>query len=201
MPANYVCAGCQRSIRHFDLLIADDSSSIMKIGQHPAWDIRGNKQVERILGTHRAYLRKGLVCESQGYGIGAFAYYRRIVEETIDGLLDQIPQLLDGSELILYGEALAKTKQTRVTAEKIDIIKDLIPPVLRPDGMNPLRVLHETLSEGLHAQSDEVCMSNAEVVREILTFLATQIATATEAKKSFTAGMKALLDKKSKASA
>ena len=29
-------------------------------------------------------LKKGLINESQGYGIGAFAYYRRIVEVVND---------------------------------------------------------------------------------------------------------------------
>ncbi|NYT33911.1 hypothetical protein [Rhizobium sp. WYCCWR 11128] len=198
VQANYGCAGCNRQIRHFDIHISEDLSSVTKVGQFPPWDIQGNKQVERLLGDHRSYLRKGLICEGQGYGIGAFAYYRRIVEETIDGLLDEIPQLLGGAELEQFSDALAKTKTTRVTAEKIEIIKDLIPPVLRPDGMNPLRLLHETLSEGLHAQSDSDCMANAETIREILTFLANQIAAAAEAKKSFTSGMRALLEKKSK---
>jgi hypothetical protein len=41
-------------------------------------------------------------------------------------------------------------------------------------------------------------MASAETVREILTFLAGQIATSVEAKKSFTSGMRALLEKKLK---
>lgn len=199
VQAVFLCAGCQKSKRTFYLHIHDDRNGVTKVGQYPAWDISGNRQVERLLGEHKSYLRRGLICESQGYGIAAFAYYRRIVEETIDKLLDEVTELLDGGDLERYREALALTKTTRVTSEKIDIIKDLIPPVLRPQGMNPLRTLHETLSEGLHARSDEECLSSAEVVRAVLTFLATQIAASAEAKKSFTSGMRALLDKKSKA--
>lgn len=196
LSLEYVCVSCQSYERNFQIKVSDDRSSILKIGQYPSWDIRGDKNVERLLGEHKSYLRRGLICESHGYGIAAFAYYRRIVEETIDSLLDQIPQLLTGEELQIYNNALAETKKTRVTAEKIDLVKDLLPAVLRPEGMNPLRVLHETLSEGLHAETDDECLRSAEVVRSILTFLAAQIAAAAEARKSFTSGMRALLDRK-----
>lgn len=194
--AIYACAGCKNSHRHFLIKIAENRTSVQKIGQFPAWELKGDVNVEKLLGIHKSYVRRGLVCESQGYGIGAFAYYRRIVEETIDTLLDQIAGLLDGQELATYSEALALTKKTRVTADKIDLVKDLLPASLRPDEMNPLKVLHETLSQGLHAESDESCMENAEIVRNIMVFLATQIATAAEAKKSFTSGMRSLLAKK-----
>lgn len=192
----YNCAGCGEFDRNFLVKISNDGSSVMKVGQFPAWETKGNSTVERILGTHRTYLTRGLICESQGYGIAAFSYYRRIVEEIIDRLLDQIEGLLSGPELETYRVALAKTKTTRVTAEKIDLVKDLLPPVLRPDEMNPLRVLHETLSQGLHAESDEVCLESAEIVREVVVFLATQIESAAVAKKTFTSGMRTLLERK-----
>lgn len=198
VQAEYLCASCQSFERVFVIKIADDRSNIMKVGQYPSWDIKGDRNVERLLGDHRTYLTRGMICESQGYGIAAFAYYRRIVEETIDTLLDEVSQLLNGDELKRYEAALADTKKTRITADKIDLVKDLMPAVLRPEGMNPLKTLHETLSEGLHAESDDDCMKSAEIVRQILIFLATQIATAADAKKSFTTGMRALLDQKSR---
>ena len=52
------------------------------------------KKLKDLLGEHKDYFRRGLICESQGYGIAAFAYYRRIVEETIDLLLQQISDLM-----------------------------------------------------------------------------------------------------------
>ena len=58
-----------------------------KVGQSPAWDIVMDKELESLLGDHAYFYKSGLICESQRYGIGAFAYYRRIVEEVIDELL------------------------------------------------------------------------------------------------------------------
>ena len=96
-----------------------------------------------------------------------------------------------------YIIALEKTKKTRITQDKIDLVKDLLPTILRPNGMNPLGVLHSELSEGLHAESDESCLENASHIKDILTYLINQIIQSKEAAKQFTDSMKSLLDKKS----
>jgi hypothetical protein len=150
-----------------------------------------------MLGDHKEYLTKGLACESQSYGIAALSYYRRIVEEIIDTLLDEIGTMISEEEREAYALALTDVKKTRITSEKIELVKYLLPPVLRPDGMNPLALLHGILSDGLHAQSDERCLELAVEVREILTFLASQVATANAASRSFTAKMRSLLEKRS----
>src|SRR5690554_1107831 len=168
----------------------------MKVGQYPAWEVSGEPNIERLLGAHAGYYKKRLICESQGYGIGAFGYYRRIVEETIDELLNEIADLLSGDELEQYRVALQKTKETIVTAEKIELVKDLLPTILRPDGMNPLSALHSALSQGLHAESYEDCLDLAESCREILVFLVNQVAASKQTAKSFTSSMRKLLDKK-----
>lgn len=194
----YLCVHCQKFERVFYVKVADDKHWLMKVGQFPSWEIKGDVNIEKLLGDHSGYYRKGLVCESQGYGIGAFGYYRRIVEEIIDGLLDEIAELLTNSELLEYQDALAKTKETIVTQEKIELVKDLLPPILRPEGMNPLSALHSALSEGLHAESDEECLEYAETCREILIFLVNQVAASKAASKGFTDSMRKLLEKKSK---
>jgi len=68
-----------------------------------------------------------------------------------------------------------RNQKTRVTQEKIDLVKDLLPTILRPGGMNPLGVLHSELSEGLHAETDANCLENVSHARDILTFLINQI--------------------------
>ena len=93
--------------------------------------------------------------------------------------------------------ALEKTKQTIVTRDKIDLVKDLLPPSLRPNGMNPLGVLHKVLSEGLHDKSDEDCLDLAISIKNILVYLINQIIRSKEEAKKFTESMRKLLDKKS----
>lgn len=192
----YICASCREFRRHFLIKFSQKGDYVMKVGQEPPWEITPDKELERILGPHAEYYKKGLICESQGYGICAFAYYRRIVEDIIDELLSDIQDLLVDEEQARYIEALEKVKQTTVTQEKIDLVKDLLPPILRPDGMNPLSVLHSTLSEGLHQKSDERCIELAMRIREVLNFLVNQITATQEASKSFTKSMRRLLDRK-----
>ncbi|MGD8786450.1 MAG: hypothetical protein PVJ60_03425, partial [Phycisphaerales bacterium] len=190
----YLCSACKKYERFFLLKFADDY--VMKVGQCPPWEIVPDKNLSKLLGDHQDYYKKGLVCESQGYGIGAYAYYRRIIEEIIDSLLDSITNLIPENEKQQYLDALKKTKEAIIVQEKIKLVKDLLPEILRPDGMNPLNILHSTLSEGIHAKTDEECLEIAESIREILVFLVNQILMAKEGSKKFTKSMRKLLDRK-----
>jgi hypothetical protein len=192
----YRCSGCGGFVRNYLIKFDPAGAYISKVGQEPPWDITPDPAVTKILGSRVDYYKKALICESQSYGIGAFAYYRRIVEEVIEELLEGISDLLSGKERQIYLKALERVKETTATEEKISLVKDLLPPILRPGGMNPLSVLHEVLSEGLHEKSDEDCMKSAEQIREVLVFLVNQISVAKTTNARFTEGMRRLLDRK-----
>lgn len=196
----YVCMGCQTFTHHFYVRFGPNATWVMKVGQMPPWDIAPDPDLAAALGDNASLYSKGLVCESQSYGVGAFAYYRRIVEIQIDQLLADVESLIPESERPAYKSALAKTKETKVAQEKIALVKDLLPPILRPEGMNPLAVLHDALSDGLHGRSDEECLALAAEIREILVFLVGQIAATTAAAKGFTGAMRRLLEKKARTS-
>lgn len=194
----YICEAC-RSFSQFFLLRFDSNGTyVEKAGQFPPWDISIEPALQKMLGPHAGTYKKGLTCESQSYGIGAFAYYRRIVEKIIGNLLEQISDLMSGTDKERYLAALEKVGKTTVTEEKIKLVKDLLPPVLRPDGINPLSTLYEVLSEGLHGKPDEECLSLAAQVREVLLFLVNQVTASKEAKKNFTESMRKLLERQKK---
>lgn len=193
----YICTSCRRFKYFFLLHFGKDDKGdfVEKVGQEPPWDISISKAVARALGDHVDEYKKGLICESQGYGIGAHAYYRRIVEDIIDGLLAQIGEMLAGEEHARYVAALERAKQTRVTQDKIELVKALLPATLRPDDLNPLSILHDVLSEGLHGASDERCLELAASIREVLVFLITRVVSERVTAKSFTEGMRKLLER------
>ena len=145
------CSRCNLAFRDFLLVLDKEASTVKKVGQYPAWDIRGDKRVEKLLGNRAAFWRKGLICESQAYGIGAFSYYRRIVELIIDDLIRDLRESIPFEELGQYEAGLEKVEKARQTSEKIAIARELLPQSLRPNGENPLGRLYETLSEGLHS--------------------------------------------------
>ena len=199
----YKCAACGNErtfLLHFEVPPFDvrpDELIVTKTGQYPPWSIDISRDLSRTLDKYEEIYKRGLICESQGYGIGAYAYYRRIVEDIIDKFLDMIPDLLSGEDKEIYLTALAQTKQDINASDKIKLVKDLLPPSLRPGGINPLSTLHQSLSEGLHAKTDDECIELAENIRLVLTYLVEQIALARESSSRFTEGMRKLLDKKS----
>lgn len=190
------CAGCEKFRSRFLIRFREDEKTIEKVGQFPEPSVRVPKDIQRQLGDHAANYRKGLISESHGFGIGAFGYYRRIVEIVIDELLDLLAEVIPTSEKTAYEAALAKAKTSRVAQEKIDLVKDLLPDSLRPDGMNPLGVLHHALSEGLHSLDDGECLESATQIRHVLEYLVSQVSLAKDSKKQFTEGMRRLLEKK-----
>ena len=191
----YLCVGCADFHHYFMVRITNDS--VTKVGQFPPWSIRIDKNLESLLGEHAELYKRGQISESQGFGVGAFAYYRQVVETVIDALLEQIGAIIPANESARYMAALEETKRTRVAKEKIELVKDLLPDSLRPDGLNPLAILHDVLSEGIHEGTDEECGVFAQEVRQVLVFLVSQVALVAKTKREFTRSMRRLLDRKS----
>jgi len=194
----YKCASCDSHRRYFLVAIDKENGTVTKTGQSPPPQIQVSKAFERRLGLYAGVYKKGLMSESHGFGIGAFAYYRRVVENVIDALLKDIEALFPVQERATYEAALAQVAKTHVTERKIELVKDLLPSTLRPDGMNPLGALHSALSEGLHAQTDEECLESAETLRVILVYLVSQVDESRAAAKTFTEGMRKVLGPRGK---
>jgi hypothetical protein len=172
----YTCASCKRFTYRFMFRISEYPYSVTKVGQYPPWSIEVSAPVKKALGRHLPDYKKGLINESQGYGIGAFAYYRRIVEAIIDDLLNDIGEVIR-TEINYddYKAKLATVRGSHSADAKIRVVKDLIPSILRPGHINPLGILHDALSQGIHSQSDEECLNLAGLIRESLVFLIDEV--------------------------
>jgi len=120
------------------------------------------------------------------------------MEDIIVELLNSISDLLEGEEKIKYQEALKEVEKTKIAQEKIDLVKDLLPTSLRPDGINPLATLHSALSDGLHAGNDDECLEYADAIKGTLIYLINEVIRKKEDSKKFTDSMKKILDKKAK---
>jgi hypothetical protein len=124
--------------------------TIYKYGERPPFGPPTPARLLRILGSvEKDYYLKGRRAEIQGMGIGAFAYYRRAVENQKNSLFDEIirvAQQIGASKEILSDLEAAK-KQTQFSSA-VDAIKHGIPSALFVDGHNPLTLLHTALSKG-----------------------------------------------------
>jgi hypothetical protein len=142
-----------------------------------------------------------LICESQGYGIAAFSYYRRVVENSIGKILENLRSILEmqgsSSENI---EQIDRALKGIVMDERIKIAKDAIPNSLRPNGMNPLAIIYDTLSAGIHRHPEEECLKNSEYIRVALSYLIKTLSRQNEEQRAFIEATKSLNDFNSKSS-
>ena len=193
---NYICASCEKFNRLISYKIGKDGQYIEKVGQYPPWDISIKKKLRKILGEYSDYYKKGLISESRALGIGANIYYRRIVEGIIGELLEDIKEFLGGEEKEKYEQVLKETKKSKRAHEKINLVKNLIPPVLMVGSQNPLQLLYDILSGGIHGKTDNECLEDAQIIRETLTFLINNILGRQKDKQKYDDNIKKLLEKR-----
>src|SRR5206468_2468260 len=107
--------------------------------------------------------------ENQGFGIGAFAYYRRLVEDLKNGLINEIIKTCGKVHNAAgFIPILEKARNETQFSKAIEEIGDAIPDALRIDGHNPLTLLHQALSRDLHTASDDDCLEAASAIRVVL---------------------------------
>jgi len=182
----FTCDGCSTTKYSFYVEVSKDLTKIRKVGQAPAWSIALDKRLSAFLGEDAETFKKGMVCESQGYGIGAYAYYRRVVENVIGTLLESLHRSLQAAgasqdDLEKLDEAMNGT----VMIDRIQIAKDCVPSHLRPGNMNPLSILYDKLSVGIHRLPDSSCLEAANCIRIALGYLAKTLAEQNEEQKEY----------------
>jgi len=179
----FVCCSCRESVKKYAFSYRHDPDSkrliARKLGEDPAPSPHLPSRLRTLVGLDQERLDKGLRSEAHGLGVGAFAYYRQIVENQKDRLIDEILKVANLQnpipELIKELEEAKKQNQFSTAVEKI---KHAIPEILLIHGYNPLTLLHKALSEGLHAGSDEECLEIAHNIRVILSEFSERLATA-----------------------
>jgi hypothetical protein len=129
-------------------------------------------EVLRLFGSDSKTFLKGRQCENQGLGIGAFAYYRRVVENHKNDIFEEIIRVCEivSAPNVLI-EDLRNAQSEMSFAKGIEQIKAGLPQGLLIRGHNPLTALHGALSIGLHVETDEECLKAARDVRLVLTDL------------------------------
>jgi hypothetical protein len=133
--------------------------------------------VTHVLDDDIKFFEYGYRAETDGLGIGAFAYYRRFVESHKNKIIAEIRKVAVAQNLgadLIAGLDRAATR--REFSAAVDEIKDAIPDSLKFNGANPLTLLHNALSGGLHSEDDVECLSIAQDIRTVLTALAERTA-------------------------
>ena len=177
----YRCRHCKANAKWFALALhlgQDKTTTLaIKIGEYPPFGPPTPSRVISLIGPDKELFLKGRRAENQGLGIGAFAYYRRVVESQWSRIVLEVRRVaerLDADRDTL--DNLEKVAKHTQFGRAVDDFKPALPSVLLiAGGQNPLTLLHSALSEAIHARSDAECLELAQDVRVVLTELADRI--------------------------
>ena len=175
------------------------TANISKLGEFPKFGLPVPTRLTKLIKDKNDLdlFNKGFDCENQGKGIGAFTYYRRMVDSVKDQLIDEIAKAvkkIDPDHEMLNHLEEAK-KETRFK-EAINKIKDTLPKELYVDGINPLTALYGALSQGIHDLTDGECQDRAHDVRLVLTELLERAQFIITEKKTITDAIRRLTNSK-----
>jgi hypothetical protein len=147
---SYLCGDCRKETKTFSLWAAAGETRggvAYKYGEIPPFGVPVPNKTLRLFGKDRDNFIKGRQCENQGLGIGAFAYYRRVVENHKNEIFDEIIKVCEtvgaSEELI---EELGSAKKEISFTKAMGQIKTALPQGLPISGHNPLLALHNALS-------------------------------------------------------
>ncbi len=170
--SEYICSNCRQHQKRFSLNVEigkERTASVYKYGELPSFGPATPTRLLKLLGDQKETFLKGRRCESQGLGIGAFSYYRRVVENQKNRILDEIIKV--STKLGATKESIAELERAKAEHQflkSVESVKHGIPQTLLINGHNPLTLLHSALSVGLHDQTDEKCLELAHDVRVVL---------------------------------
>jgi len=152
----FKCTQCEQEY-FFALLLKEHSKEefpIMKVGQYPSLGQLSTIEVEKYKNELKKYFyefKSSLNCYSQGYGIAAFIYLRRILEHLIETKYESMENKNSENKFI---DKLKKVEK------KEDIIPDELKSVKNQ--------IYSILSKGVHEYSEEECMELYDCVKLIV---------------------------------
>lgn len=184
----FTCVSCRKARREFlvEQIVTEETIRIQKYGERPKKPLTKDHVLQHFLKDDLKNYEKAVDCLSHQYGVAAFVYLRRVIENNINRLLDLIQE--DAKSSAASAEvirALAELRKESRMSEKIRIAKYALPGHLKPDGLNPLGKLYQVLSEGAHNLSDEECLDRAKASSGCLAFLVSELVSRKEHRSRF----------------
>ena len=184
----FTCVSCGRSKReyHVEQIVDEETIRFQKYGERPRKRLARDPVLQRFLKDDLDNYEKAVVCLSNGHGVAAFAYFRRVVENNINRLLDLVQEDAQSSSAdAQVTAALAELRNDSPMKEKIKIANHVLPAYLNPDGLNPLGRLYKVLSEAVHNFPEEECLSKAKETSDCLAYLVSELASRKEHRARF----------------
>ncbi len=191
----YTCRNCGVRKQYYQLIWQEntDFNIFLKVGQWPPLTIEPSPELAKALGPEDAELyKKGLIDFNFAHGIGAVAYFRRVLENKINALLDLIAEAARNAQVASEEPAkIEAVKKSHRVEDKINIASKILPAHLKPGGHNPLDKLYGPLSAGLHGESDDECLRIFSEARFVFEYLFKNLTESNEEARKYVARLSA----------
>nr|WP_320125677.1 hypothetical protein [uncultured Shewanella sp.] len=174
----FKCVSCKTEKRMYfvNQVVTDTNVTFEKVGEMPRQKLERDKLLEKFFVDDSDNYHKAVVCLANGYGVAAFAYMRRIIENNIEKLLELISEEVasnDSDQELM--KSLSELRKESPMSDKIKIANKALPSYLKPDGLNPLGRLYQQLSEGVHSLPDDECLKKASSLKACIKFLISEL--------------------------
>lgn len=148
---------------------------IQKVGAFPQIKIVPDKIVTKYFKRDtNIFYYKGLNALNQNFGIGAFAYFRRIIEKELINIINDIKSLPDSHSAEIENLLIKHNENPKISTIYDNIFEHL-PNSLKVLGDNPIKLLYNQTSEGLHSLTEEECLEKANSILQLLNFVIKKI--------------------------
>jgi hypothetical protein len=158
----YSCKNCNKChVAYFYRWDQPEKDMIVfqKAGQFPPLEETISPALEKALSKDSELYKRALRSRNFNYGLGAVSYMRRIIENHMNEILDILTEVDRPDIDEVTRVELERIKKSRTFTAKVEHAAKLLPEYLRPIGLpNPLDILYELSSEGLHMLSEEECV-------------------------------------------
>lgn len=170
-----ITKGTIAGFQHIDIIENKQIKVILsKVGVLPEQKVIIDKSVQKYFDreTNNWYY-KGVQLYKKNFGIGSFAYFRRIIEKELMNIL------LDVSTLNSSDPRIKKLIDDYDKNSKISTLYEnsfsLLPKSLQTLGSNPFEILYRLTSQGLHNITEQDCLDKADKVHRLLDYVIKKI--------------------------
>jgi hypothetical protein len=189
----FQCTFCSRENLTFWVEVNCEEKWIRKVGQRPPWSTDIPEDLDVYLGPDADFYRRAKACLGQGYGLGACVYLQRVLESQVSHLLQSLAELKKQTgtspEETADLETLLRTDQAD---NQLALAHKFLPYSFMVEGMNPLKLIHDLLSLGVKALTEEECIQVATQVATCFEYLVSELSHQLTSRERFMTKMRAL---------
>lgn len=148
----------------------DTKIFIQKIGCYPEVKIIIDREISKHFDREtNIWYYKAKNALKKNFGIGSFAYFRRIIEKELIKIIEEI-KLLPDAQSVGIQTLLDEYNNNPKTYVIYENIFQYLPNSLKQFADNPIKLLYTQTSEGLHTLTEETCLERAKSIATILEF-------------------------------